>query len=932
MTCAGVFGQTTNTVIGRVTDASGYLPGATVLLKGSTVGTATDLQGTFQLTNLPGGTQTLVISYIGYESKEIPVDPKAGLNDVGEIKLAAANSTLGEVVVKGSSAGSQIKAISIKKASLGIMEVLASDAIGKLPDRNAAEAVQRLQGVSIERDLGEGRYVAVRGTPIQWTASLLNGNRMPSASADYSDRRIQMDIFPSELIEYVQLSKAITPDIEGDAIGGSVNFVTKAAPVKRMLNINAAGGYNGLVKNTSYNASVIYGDRLLNNKLGFIVSGVVWDRGAGNNRYNLDYNFSSPNPVQAFSIADLQLRDYNTRRQTTGFNAGLEYVFNDRHKIFAKGLYSQYIDEQRVRETYFNFDAKNAQVQTRHSQYDTQLKSIELGGNSAFSPSLKLNWAASMDEASFKFRDPGYPIATFQQTVQYNGLSSDGKRYLNMDSPNGVGDEIDAVLPQLETPLTTAQQKLARIILLKSNNQEQNRRIAANLTYSASDKLNLKFGGKLIHKDKSVANGPFDLYLPGLQGVSAPAISDLGAETYPSRSSFLKPIGVPYQNVMIDQISMNQVDATVTPDFISKYKLTKAVSDAPDNASGATKYYTGIEDVYAFYAMGDYKLSPALTVIGGIRNEYNKVRFSSSLVLTKPDGTGKNVTTITPISQDNSYNAFLPMLHLKFTPNDRNVIRLAYTRTFIRPDFGDLNPATNQSDIARTISQGNASLKPTFSSNFDLMAEHYLGGVGLITGGAFYKKLTNFIYTNQSSQLVDGLNYLVTRPENLPDATLYGLEVGVSKRFTSLPGFWSGFGVEANYTFVNSSVKIPRRLADNTYVYDESTLPKQAKSVFNAVLLYEKNAFSARIAGNYKGKYVDAIRSAAGPDHYRWYASNFTVDFSSSYAVSPKLRVFLEVNNITNAPVRFYHGTYDRVEQAEWYSLRGQIGASLKLF
>ncbi len=930
--CTGVFGQTTNTLIGRVTDANSSLPGATVLLKGTNTGTATDLQGAFQLTNLPTGPATLVISYIGYDSQEMPVDIKAGLNDLTIIKLEAAKSTLGEVVVRGSSAGSQVKAISIKRASLGIMDVLASDAIGKLPDRNAAEAVQRLPGVSIERDLGEGRYVSVRGTPIQWSASLLNSNRMPSASGDFSDRRLQMDIFPSELIQYVQLSKAITPDIEGDAIGGSINFVTRTAPVKRTLIINGAGGYNGLVKNGSYNGSIIYGDRLLKNKLGFIVATSIWNRGAGNNRYNLDYNFSLANPTQAFSIADLQLRNYDTRRRTTGFNAGLEYVFNDRHKIFARGLYNQYLDEQRVRETYFNFDAKNAQVQTRHGFYNGQLQSIELGGESAFSPNVKFTWTASTDKAQFRFDNGGYPIATFQQAAKYTGLSSDGREYLQMDSPNGVGDVIDNVQPHLEVPLDPTLLKLARVTLIRSENSEVNQRVAANLAYSPTSKLNLKMGGKYIHKEKTVANAPLDVYAPGLQGVPAPSIADLGQEPYPSKGDFLSAIGSPYTAVTVDQISMSQVDGTVTPDFIAKYKLLKAVSDASNNASGAAKYYNGVENVYATYLMADYKVGPAFTILGGVRNEYNDVKFNSSLVLTKPVSATQNVTTITPLSQDNSYNAFLPMLHLNFRPDSKNVVRLAYTRTFIRPDFSDLNPATTQSDITRVISQGNAALKPTFSSNFDLTAEHYFGGVGLVTVGGFYKSITNYIYSNQSSQLVDGLNYLVTRPENLPNASLGGFEVAFSKRFTNLPGFWRGFGVEGNYTFISSSVKIPRRLADGSYTEDQSSLPKQAQNVFNAVLLYERKAFSARLAGNYKGKYVDAIRSAAGPDHYRWYASNFTVDFSSSYAVSSKLRVFLEVNNITNAPVRFYHGTANRVEQAEWYSLRGQIGASLRLF
>ncbi|WP_418360568.1 TonB-dependent receptor plug domain-containing protein [Sphingobacterium detergens] len=227
-------------ITGTVTSMTDeVLPGATIQVGKLTA--QTNLDGKFTLILKEKGPVRLAILYTGYQAFALDTLVSGEGVHLGIIKLQPSNNSLGEVVVVGSSAGSQLKALNIKKTANAIMEVLAADAIGKLPDRNAAEAVQRIQGVSIERDQGEGRYVSVRGTPIQWSASLLNGNRLPSASLDYADRRIQMDIFPSEMIQYVQLSKAITPDMEGDAIGGSINFITKAAPLKRTLHINAAG-------------------------------------------------------------------------------------------------------------------------------------------------------------------------------------------------------------------------------------------------------------------------------------------------------------------------------------------------------------------------------------------------------------------------------------------------------------------------------------------------------------------------------------------------------------------------------------------------------------------------------------------------------------------------------------------------------------------
>lgn len=928
--------QNSASIIGKITDASGYLPGVNVTIKNTKKHETTNIDGSFKIDGVATGKSSIVISYLGYANKEIAIDLVAGINNLGVITLTETNNTLNEVIVKGATAASQIKALSIKKNAKGIMEVLAADAIGKFPDRNAAEAIQRIQGVSIARDAGEGRYYTVRGVPTQWTASLLNGNRLSSASVDYQDRRVQMDIFPSELIQYVQMSKAITPDIEGDNIGGSVNFVTRTSVPKRTLAINAAGGYNGLSQKDAYNASIVYGDRFLNNKLSFIASAVIWNRPARVNRYNINYNFTLPS-TQSFSMSELQLRDYDMNRKTTGQNIGLEYTFNSKNKIFLKGINNQYNDDQMVREEYFNYNGSYLQMQTRHTINVTKLASVELGGENALSSKLKFDWTASYDQSSAKSTNPstnevGYPIVNFKQPMTFNGLSSDGKMYLKMDSPNGVGDVIDHVLPHNAVAVSADNLKLNQVLNIRIKNDENNRRFGGNFTYEISDNFKMKFGTKYQSKNKSVDNAPMDVYLAGILG-TAPTLSSFSREQYPLGGGFLKNLDSPYNNVIINHINSNQIYNLVTPDGIAQNKLFKAVSDSPTNASGAVKYYNGTESVFANYIMGEYKVNPNLNLIGGFRNESNNGTFNG-MIVTKVNST---TTTITPISQSTNYNAFLPMLHVKYTPTDKDIVRLAYTKGFIRPDFGSLNPATTQNDLSMTITQGNPNLKPTFSNNFDLMYEHYFGGIGLVNAGAFYKDISNFIYNKGGSQAIGAVNYLITQPENLDKAKIYGFEGGIQKRFLELPGFWNGFGVEANYTYIKSQAKIPRlisaaNVSPSVYAIDVITLPQQSKDVFNLVLLYEKNNFSTRLAGNYKGKSVFTINAAYGTDHYVYAASNFTMDFSSSYTINKKVRIFLEVNNITDTATRYFMGTSNRVYQGEWYGIRGQLGINVKLF
>lgn len=266
------------TIKGIVTSDTGTLPTANIVGKTFQNSTISDLQGAFTITATAIGEATIEISYIGFETKSITVNLVKGINDLGYIQMSPdGSSTLKEIVVSGTMAPSQAKAYSIKKNSLAIMDVMAADAIGKLPDRNAAEAVQRMQGVAVARYHGEADQATVRGTPFAWTSTLFNGNRLPSSNV-IGNRSSVLDAVPSEMIQYVQVAKAITPDMEGDAIGGSINFITRTAPSKRTLNVSGAGGYNTFSENGTYNASVTYGDRFFNNKLGVIVSGAIWSR------------------------------------------------------------------------------------------------------------------------------------------------------------------------------------------------------------------------------------------------------------------------------------------------------------------------------------------------------------------------------------------------------------------------------------------------------------------------------------------------------------------------------------------------------------------------------------------------------------------------------------------------------------------------------
>ncbi len=923
---------------GTVSGTNSQLPGATISFKQSGTTAASNVSGDFSITAPGMGKQTLVISYVGFETRELEIEVKQGLNELGMVSLQPAYGKMGDVVVRGTLAPSQARAYSIKKNSLAIMDVMAADAIGKLPDRNAAEAVQRMQGVAVARYHGEADQATVRGTPFSWTSTLFNGSRLPSANA-MGTRASVLDVVPSEMIQYVQVAKAITPDMEGDAIGGSINFITRTAPLKRQLNISAAGGYNNFSKDGTYNASFVYGDRFFNGKLGVMVAAAIWDRNWGTDSYEVSYNTSLPDPVAQKSINTVMFKRYMGKRQTYGTNLGLEWKFNERHKIFGRGLLDKFNDIRPVYESYVDYTRKGYQYNYRYSFYETTLNGGELGGEHQLSARLKMDWSASLYNSRFYIHTPntlpadqkGLPIATFRQRVNsgFNGLASDGRKYWYFDSPDGTGDDPMHFNSGVADPgevMDPAKLTLQQLVVARLDNSEKDKTVQLNLKYNVNQRFNIKVGGKFRHKDRDGINFASLVWMPaaalGIQ--NAPplvSMSQLDRTGFPKPSNFFSYYPGDQSQYIINPLTKQQLFDLYDTAF---QRNNGFLNVSP--ASNATLYYSGYEDVLGAYAMGDWDATDKLKLIAGFRNEYTHLVLNSSKMVTEVVN-GAPQTTITPTQASNNYNALLPMLHLKYAVNKQANIRAAYTRTLVRPNFTDLipNASENLTTNPFTITSGNLDLKPTFANNYDLMGEYFFKNIGLLSGGIFYKDITNVIFSNRYQQEINGNTYLITKPDNLQSASLLGFEAGISKRFDFLKGFWSGFGAEFNYSYIRSEVEVPRTVGGKIEM-DKTSLPNQSKNLFNAILFYERNGVMVRFAGNYRGKSVESINQQLGPDFYTWTADNFTLDASATVNIGKSVRVFVELNNLTNEPLKTYMGDERRVTMQEWYSQRGQAG------
>lgn len=923
---------------GIVVADDGPLPGATISIDSLKQGTITNLDGLFSLQVGKPGTYEIKINYIGQKEKRLKVNVKPGINDLATILLASNELVLGEVVVSGTMAPSQAKAYNIKRNSLAMLDVLASDAMGKLPDRNAAEAVQRIQGVAVARYHGEADQATVRGTPFAWTSTLFNGSRLPSSNVG-GNRSSVLDAIPSELIQYVQVAKAITPDMEGDAIGGSINFITRTAPLGRKLGGSLAGGYNNFSNNGTYNGSVVYSDRFLNGKLGVILVGAIWDRQWGSDAFDVAYN-TTKTGNERNSINNVMLKRYMGKRQTYGLNAGLEYKFNNEHKIYFRGLYDKFNDIRPVYESYVNYvkdSSKNLNYQYnyRYSHYQTKLSGGELGGEHQLTSKLNLDWSASNYTSNYFLDTPstttqkGLPIATFYQKINggFSNTSDDGLTYWNFDGGKaGNPLSFDAGLTNPSEVMDPTKLTLASLTIMQLDNKEQDKVFQANIKFEASPKLRFKMGAKFRTKDRHSMYGSRFTYA----GKGGSTLSELQTEKFPQGNGYFNGLEGNHDQYIMNPLTKDQLFDLFTPQYLTSHNLVD-VSSATNNA---TSIYDATENVYAAYAMATYEWTDKLTMTGGVRNEYTTTRLDGTKAKTDAAE-----TTLSPSRIKNDYNALLPMLHLKYALGEKTNLRAAYTRTFVRGNFGDMRPgeSINTTGAIPSITRGNADLKPTFANNFDLMGEHYFENVGLISASVFYKSIKDVIFSNQSQFSDGGIVYALTEAKNLEGANLFGFEVGVNRRFDFLNGLWSGFGMEVNYTFISSEVKVPRQIKNTasgvvTTTMDKSTLPDQSKHLGNVILFYEKGKLMLRLAGNYRGESVASINQNQGKEFYVWTDKNFTLDASATYSFSKKIKTFIELNNLTNEPLKQYMGDKRRLTSYEWYGSKGQIGFRFDIF
>ena len=927
------FSQTGN-IQGTINDENGIsVPGATILIEDLKKGVVSDFDGKFTMVNIPEGNHTLLIEYLGYADFEQEVTINTSQTTAVNITLLSQNTELDEVEVTGYTLGGQARALNIQKNKQNITNIVSTDQIGKFPDANVGDAVKRIPGITMQVDQGEARNIIIRGLSPQLNSVTLNGSRIPSAEGD--NRNVQMDLIPSDMIQTIEVNKAVTPDMDADALGGSVNLITRTSPQGFRFSGTLGSGLNFITDKRIINGSFLLGDRTENDKFGWMISASVNDNDFGSDNVEaewedeFEYNaFDDEDNLEEVAVNPYakvnEIREYLVQRVRRSFSANLDYKFNENNSIYLKTIYNwrddrenrfrleqEILDGEDIEPGDFTVDGSGnltsfpveAKRQTKGGisggrndnarLEDQRMQNYSLGGEHLVN-NLQIDWMTSYAQASEERLSERYLEYENEYRVAYNN-DSEYPLYVPANAE-------DSDFRNFEFGELTEENQYTEE---KDFNAFLNFELPLNLF--EQDNGFLKFGLRGRFKNKNRENG-FKEYSP--EGAEFEFLGGIPTRDY-SDSDF-------------NAGSRYMVGSFATAEFLGALDLNNTSlfegEDLPEEY--LTANFDVDENVYAGYIMTNQNITEKLSILVGVRLENTKINSTGNEIIFNEDGDfeGSN-----EVKGENSYTNVLPGIHLKYDISKNTILRFAWTNTIARPNYVDLVPFREINNEDEEIVLGNSELDPATSMNFDLMAEHYFKSVGIISGGMFYKDIKDFTYVFQYE---DENEYEVYQPFNGDDASVLGFEVALQRQLDFLPGFAKNFSIYLNYTHLSSDANGIRN--EDGEERDDLDLPNTAPNMFNASFGYADKRMNLRISGNYSDAYIDEIGGRAFEDRY--YDEQFFLDFNASVVINKNWSLYASLNNITNQPLRYYQGESNRTMQMEYYDKRLTFGLKYDLF
>ena len=848
------------------------------------VKTTTGLDGSFTLHELPDkGRYTLVVRYISYKTREIPVD----VSDKGivNITLDEDSHELGEVVIKGHKEyHSDRSAIDMEKTAGNVLNVMSQQSIQLSPDVNVATVLQRVSGVTMERNAsGEASYAILRGMDKRYNYTLVNGVKIPSP--DDKNRYIPLNIFPSDLMDRLVVSKSLTADMEGDAAGGVVDMVMKDAPSHFQIQANAAVGASDyfwkdsrdyLTSNRSdYTHKAPYevngpeykttisdfasgptqiarqsmpapnfvgglsiGNRFWKDRIGVMLAGSIQNTFCGTERtYN---SVKMASGEQAMYIYSLQHRYYSIHDLTAGVHAKVDLQLENNkfewYNMYVRTNSKGVRYNNSVNTEYISSDSYTQDDETRSLSQTQSIFATHIKGTHHLTKDFTVDWAGIFSQA--KSEDPDRVYLSLTNTIQ----SADG-----VDGSLWSGNKN----------------------ILKTMPKNMERRFQHNTDKDWAGYINLTYNSQL--------------------GNDINALWKAGAQ-YRRKERGNRYYSYNFTPTDISQkLDGNGFDQFAAIDWTCKTPYSQA----------SQLNYDSKEHIGAAYIMTTLK-SRWGELNAGLRAEHTNQIYT---MLQKFRNMGQ--------VGEQSYWDWLPSASLKWTPTKKMNVRLSYYRSINRPGFYEIVPYQIMGEEYQE--KGNPNLKRARIDNVDLRWEWFPSATEQVLAGVFYKYLQDPIeqvFVAADGKLGSGADAYYM-PDNLGNAKNYGFEIDVVK-------YIRHFGIKANYTYTHSRITTSKReykegsAEYKTGVTQTRPLVNQAPHTANLSLLYKDTNYgwNAQLAASYTGTKLALVSPFKDAD--QWDKAMFGLDFSMEKKFPCGVSVFLKANNLLDAKRERYLKTVNQ--------------------
>lgn len=804
---------------------------------------------------------------------------------------------MAEFVVEGSLMG-RARAQEIQKQATNLVNVISSDSMGTFPDINAAEALARLPGINIVRSDGEGRFVTIRGAKPNFNGVLMNGFTSPSGDRD--ERRVDLQTVPNALIERIEVSKAATPDIPAEGIGGVTNimFRNPADIAEREGTISLDYGwqeYDGSDKNASF----FYADHIgSGNNLAFVISGAV--REAPRPTYSITSTGWGQTPEGVWRPSSYGLAWDDLIRERKGYDLAVGYKLSERTKFEFRGFYSHF-----------------GEPEYQHRLSFGSINPLRSGGLPVeFGASGGLVTASANRNAYYQFWNQSLTGFTFKGSHEFEGgVKIDGgaarqtnreyypfdRGYLaaNTAVTNGVfrlaiRDRYATLGPANAEAQAAYQGSFHRINQFDNATDRMDVEVEDVLFFNArkdfkpgdDTSLELKAGYYGRFRDKDIDRERGVLSQVATSNITFASVLTGGTETNYAGKGIL--FGNYSDNSRFHNTLNFNPTAFVLPGGQTEH-LGFGVGD-----------YIASEDMNAFYGQGSYRVGK-FTVLGGIRWEVTDV---SLLRLNNEN---------TPVTFNVDYNHTMPSLHLRydFTPN--LVARASWSNTVGRHDYGDrIFGGVTVNRSAQTITIPNVGLRPLESENFDVSFDWYSGPLGLFSVGYFTKDIENFPLATSRQITFEGLPYTELTVLAGVTGKINGWEATFNRRFDFLPAPFNGLGLDFNYADIDSEIGTPTRP-------DRPRIDQQPVWVVNTSLYYARHKLFVRLAQSGRSALINRNgTNATNPALDVYQHEYLQYDFTFSYDFNRHIQLYGEWRNITSENEEFYQGDTSRPTESKF--------------